>query len=391
VPSVEYRLFFNNTAATREQLDRVDEITVEQEMDMAWEAQIQVPICTDERGQWSSQDEAFLREFSRVRVEIKVGKGGFLPLIDGPIVEVQDQLNSQPGESLKTIRVQDDSVYLNREDEIVRHENQLDHEIAQQLLQGVEQIASIDVETTPSPTSSLPPVVMQRETRMQLLRSFARRHPDFHAYVLPGTESGASIGCFKKFPEQLDGLPDLVLLGGDRNLSTFTPQYDAQSPATASTAFLSLTDRTVTQRQADPATVTPLGGSLASPRTTTPATRILPPSYGDGMDVDQAVNTSTTVSSFAYGATGQVLGECYSGVLSPYRLITVRGANELLSGTYQITRVSHSLTRSNYAQSFTLRRNSRSDRPPANNNSGGVGAIAAASVTVSFNIQGSIF
>ena len=226
---------------------------------------------------------------------------------------------------------------------------------------------------------------------MQLLRSLARRHPDFHAYVLPGTESGASIGCFKKFPEQLDGLPDLVLLGGDRNLNTFTPQYDAQRSATASTAFLSLTDRTVTQRQSNPAIVTPLGGSLASPRTTTPATRILPPSYSDGMDVDQAVNTSTTEASFAYGATGQVLGECYSGVLSPYRLITVRGANELLSGNYQVTRVSHSLTRSNYSQSFTLRRNSRSEPPPANNNLGGVGAIAAASLTVSFNIQGSIF
>jgi hypothetical protein len=390
MPSTQYRIFFNNTPATREQLDRIDEITVEQEMDMAWEARLQVPIFTDNKGRWSQQDAAVLREFSRVRIEIQLGTQAFVPLIDGPIVGVENQMNSQPGQSLKMVHVQDDSVYLNREDQIIRHEKLLDHKIAEQLLRSIEQIKGVQIDPTPSPTSSLTPVVMQRGTPMQLLRSLARRHPDFHVYVLPGIELGNSIGCFKQFPEQPDGLPDLLLLGGDRNIDTFTPQYDAQRPTRTRTAVLSLTDRTMAKSEANPDNSPSLGQHSAVPRNTSPATQLLPPYCGDCVDISQATQASATQSSFAYGATGQVLGECYTGVLRPYRVITVRSSDELLSGNYQITHVTHSLTRSNYAQNFTLRRNARSEPPVPNNNTGLPAAIAASFASI-FNVQGGIF
>lgn len=69
---IEYRIFFNNKPATREQLDRVEEIIVEQEVDMAWEARVKIPICVDDKGNWEGQDEDFLASFSRVRLEIKL-------------------------------------------------------------------------------------------------------------------------------------------------------------------------------------------------------------------------------------------------------------------------------------------------------------------------------
>jgi hypothetical protein len=391
MPTTQYRLFFNNSPATREQLDKVDEITVEQEVDMAWEARLQIPICTDDKGRWSQQDAAFLREFSRLRIEIQLGTGAYVPLIDGPIVGFDSQMSSQPGQSTKTVRVQDDSVYLNREDQITRHEKLLDHEIAKQLFTSIEQITQTQIDTTPAPTQSLTPVVMQRGTPMQLLRLLARRHPDFHAYVLPGRVGGQSIGCFRKFPEQPDGLPDLVLLGGDRNIDSFTPQYNAQRPAIARTAVLRLTDKTVQSSQTNPEDLTLLGQSSPVPRKTSAATQLLPPQHGDSVDVTRAAQAATSAASFAYGATGRVLGECYGGVLSPYRLITVRSSDELLSGTYQITHVTHRLSRSNYAQSFTLRRNARSEPPAANNNNAGVVGAIAAGAALSFNVQGSIF
>ncbi|QZZ18787.1 hypothetical protein J5X98_15120 [Leptothermofonsia sichuanensis E412] len=390
MPPVQYRLFFNNTPATRDQLDKVEEITVEQEIDIIWEARLQIPICTDAQGRWSQQDERFLREFSRVRIEVQVGNGAFVPLIDGPIVGFENQMSGQPGQSIKVVRVNDDGVYLGREDQTVPHENRQDHQIAEQLLREVEQIASVEVDTTPAPTSSLPPFVMQQGTTGHLLQMLARRHPDFHAYVLPGNSPGASIGCFKAFPERPDGLPDLVLLGGDRNIDSFSPQYNAQSPVLTSTAALSLTDRSVTESEADPDRIALLGQNPAFPRDAPPATQRLRPRYGDRVDIAQATQASTTQSSFAYRATGRVLGECYTGVLRPYRVITVRSSDQLLSGDYQIIQVTHTLTRSNYAQTFTLRRNARSEPPAANNNAGLPGAIAA-SATVSFNVQGSIF
>jgi len=66
-------------------------------------------------------------------------------------------------------------------------------------------------------------------------------------------------------------------------------------------------------------------------------------------------------ASYAFEATGSVLAGCYSAVLRPYGVVSVRAVNDRSSGDYMIKAVTHSLTRSNYAQSFTLMRNARSD------------------------------
>src|SRR5262249_8705072 len=153
-------------------------------------------------------------------IEIKVGDGTFVPLIDGPIVGSDNQMNSEPGRSTLTVMVQDDSVHLHRQDTTNLHENRLDHEIAATLFRSIPQIAVRDIETTRPPQDSLPPFEIQRGTQMDLLRRLAQRQ-GMHAYVLPGAEPGQSVGAFKKFPTHPDGLPPLILLGTDRNVATF--------------------------------------------------------------------------------------------------------------------------------------------------------------------------
>ncbi|HBL57103.1 MAG TPA: hypothetical protein DDZ80_00545 [Cyanobacteria bacterium UBA8803] len=357
--TINYRLFFNNTPATREQIDRVEEITVEQEIDMAWEARMQVPIATDDRGNWTGEDEDFLREFTQVRVEIQVGDGVFVPLIDGPIVEDGDRMSSEPGQSMKTVVVQDDSVRLNQEDRIFRFDNLLDHEIASQVFGEVEAIASTEIEDTPAPSSSLSPVVVQRGTAMQFLRSLSRRQ-GMHAYVLPGTEPGQSIGCFKAFPTQPDGLPPLILLGAERNVAEFTPTNNAQRPARVTGYTLNIADKTVTQRTSDFGRLDLLGEETTFADEGNAATQILSPRYGDAVDLDQAVAAEALRSSYSTEATGRVLNDTYPAILSPYRVVSVWGANQRRSGNYLIRQVTHSLTRSYYSQTFTLQRNARS-------------------------------
>lgn len=357
--NIEYRLFFNNNPATRVQLDRVEEITVEQEVDMAWEARIQIPMCVDEKGKWSKEDEEFMKSFSRVRVEIKVGENPYVPLIDGPIVGYESQRSSEPGQSSITLRIQDDSVYLNREDRVFRFENLSDHEIASRIFGEVEQIASTDVEDTPDPPGSLPPVVVQRGSKMQLLRFLARRQ-GVHAYVLPGESPGQSIGCFKSFPTRTDGLPPLVLLGAERNMDSFNPMNDAQRPARVRASTLSITDKRITTRTSSFGDLDILGDEQGFENESDTATQILPPHQGETVDLDRAVSGETLNSSYSYEATGSVLDHCYKAALQPYRLVTVKGANDRSSGNYVITKVTHTMTRSAYSQSFSMRRNARS-------------------------------
>jgi hypothetical protein len=357
--TIFYRMFFNNTPATQEQLDRVEQITVEQAIDMAWEAKIEIPIATDDRGNWTGEDEDFLAEFTQVRVEIQIGDGAFIPLIDGPIVELSDRMSSEPGQSIKTVVVQDDSVRLNRDDRIFRFENLLDHEIASQVFEEAETIASQEIENTPAPTATSPLVVMHRGTAMQLLRSLARRQ-GMHAYVLPGEEPGQSIGCFKPFPTQTDGLPPLILLGAERNVAEFNPTNNAQCPAKVTGFTVSIADKTITQRTSDFGRLDLLGEETTFTDEGNTATQILSPRDSDAVDLEQAVTAAALHSSYSTEATGSVLNDTYPAILSPYRIVSVCGANQRLSGDYLICKVTHSLMRSYYSQTFTLQRNARS-------------------------------
>ncbi len=357
--TINYRLFFNNNPATREQLDRVEEITVEQEVDMAWEARIEIPIATDSQGNWTGEDEEFLREFTQVRIEIEIGDGAFVPLIDGSIVEVSDRLSSEPNQSIKTVIVQDDSIRLNREDRVFRFENLLDHEIASQLFREISQIATTEIENTPAPSRSFPSVVVQRGTAMQLLRSLARRQ-GMHAYVLPGTEPGKSIGCFKTFPTQPDSLPPLILLGAGRNVAEVNPSNNAQRPARVTASTLNIFDKTITQHTSYFGQLDLLGEEQTFAEEGNTATQILYPRDHDGVDLDRAVTAEALRSSYSTEATGSVINDTYSGILTPYRIVSVCGANQRRTGNYLIHKVTHSLTRSFYSQNFTLQRNAQS-------------------------------
>ena len=359
MPQIEYKIFFGNKPATRDQLDMVEEITVEQDVDMAWAARLQLPICTDDKGNWTGVDDAFLAAFGRVRVEIKVGDGDFLPLIDGPIVGYDNTMSSEPGQSAITLQVHDDSVYLNRSDSIARFDDMLDHEIADQLFGAIAQIAATDVETTPAPTGTSTSSVVQRGTEIQILRSLAERQ-GMHAYVLPGPNPGESVGCFKKFPTKADGLPPLILLGPDRNVETFLGKEDSQSPARIEVFALSLTDKVVTKRTASFRDVELLGQDPSPVKDGDAATHVAPPLHGDSVDLDQYVAGVAEKFSYSFEATGKLSGDCYPASLSPYRIVTVKGVNPKQSGDYLISHVTHTLTRNTYSQSFTMKRNARS-------------------------------
>ena len=361
--ATRYRLYFDDKPATREQLDSVEEITVEQEVDMAWEARLQIPVCVDDKGNWKGEDKEFMKSLSRIRAEVQVGDDPYVPLIDGPIVAHEGDKRSEPGQSSITLVVRDDSVYLNREEQIASFEDQLDHQIAEQLFAGVPEIAKTEIEPAVLRRSigGLPSVVVLRGTAMQMLRLLARDQ-GMHAFVLPGDEPGQSIGCFKHFSTRAPDLPPLVLLGKDRNMETLDVTNDAESPSMFQAFFLDVADKGVVVSTAGFDTLELLGPEPPfdfDPKKV--PTRIAPPGTGSTVDTDRRAGVEVERASYAFEATGSVLPGCYPAVLQPYRTVGVRAINDRLSGDYMIRRVTHTLTRSRHSQSFTLIRNARSE------------------------------
>lgn len=356
----EYRLFFNNQPATREQLDLVEEIVVDQEIDTAWEARLEIPIEADEHGNWTGEDEDFISAFTQIRLELKIGESDFQPLIDGPLVRVEHPMQSTPGQSAMILYVQDDSIHMDRDEAVERYEDMRDHEIAEQLFRECDRISSTDIEDTPSPEGVLPPVAVRRSTPIRFLRSLARRQ-GLHAYVLPGTRPGQSIGCFRSLPLRSDGLPAMILLGAERNIESFEVNNRQAQPAATRAATLEITDKQEVDTRSETAHIERLGNGSTLDGNENSTTRLLPPRHGTNANIHRQANAETERASYAIEASGSIRSGCYSGILSPYRLICVRGANRRLSGMYLINSVTHTLNRSEYSQSFSLLRNARSE------------------------------
>ncbi len=170
-------------------------IRVDQGIGMASEAELDVPVGTDGGGAWQSLEDGFAQVFARIRVEVKVGDGEFVPLIDGPVVAQRFQLEATPEASRMTLVVHDDSVLLNRDESVVAFEDLSPSDIAEQLFNEAGFEPRVD--SVPAAGSSYTRYVLQRGTPMQLLRRLARDQGLF-VYVEPGATSGRSVGVFQR-------------------------------------------------------------------------------------------------------------------------------------------------------------------------------------------------
>lgn len=358
---MEFKIFYDNEPATQEQHDEIDEIVVEQEIDRVWEARIKIPVSMSEEGAWEGEDEPANQSFTRVRIEARIGEDGdFVALIDGQIVASHNDRSPTPDESNLTLVVHDDSALLHREEEIKRYDGASASEIAQEIFDTAALGGTPDVEESPVFPDNPAEAIIQRGTKMQILRSLARRHGDFFAYVLPGENAGESIGCFKKIPTQPDeSLPALVMFGEDANISEFKVKESARKPAEFQAATLSLRDKSVTTGTFNYLDAELLGDEAATNASDENVSKKrLPPGQNDSVDLEGAIAGEATRSGYSLEASGSVLPDVYAGILSPYRVVPVRLSDSRFSTNYVICKVVHTISQSEYTQSFSVKGNS---------------------------------
>lgn len=385
--AVEFKMFFDGQSATVEQLDKVDEIVVDQAVDKAWEAKLKIPVCVNNDGKWEGEQEAWMKAFTRIRVELNPGDGKFVPLIDGPVVGFDGARSAQPGKSVVTVVVHDDSALLNREAKVAVQQGQIDSDVARQIFLDAQLGGVPDIDPTPPQPDPRTSASVQRGTPMQYLRELAKRNQDWHAYVLPGKLPSQSIGCFKQFPKDIDGLPDMSLLGADRNIEAFNVNNQAQSPTTVQAATLSIAHDSVKTSSSSYRDATLMGDQPPDASNPNQATSLLPPGQSDKVDLDHATKGAAANSGFSLEATGNVVPFCYPAVLSPYRWVLVKISDSQYSSKYLITQVTHTLQRSIYKQSFSMKGNGVT--APAGGSAGA--PQPSANPSVSFNVQVSIF
>lgn len=353
----QYRLYFDNVAATKDQLARFEDITIEQEMDLACRGRFQAPLCISNTGVWSGEKDNFLLGLHRIRLEVQMQGAEWVPLIDGPIINVEGGQFNEPGKSMLTLVVSDDSFYLHRH-ETVKSFQASDSDVARQIYEDACQIATTDIDDAPAPSNPAFDTTVLRGTQMELLRQLAKRQ-HMHAYVSCGDSPGESVGCFKADigPTEDSGLAPMILLGDGQNIFSFRSQKHAGQTATFRSGWVNLKDRSTDNRNSN---LRDLNLQGTDPTTDSPVKRLFRARQIEAMTLNRALQGETERAAFALRATGEVMKGIYNSVLQPYCNVQVLGTNGTLSGTWLIKQVTHTLTRNHYGQSFHVIRNAQS-------------------------------
>lgn len=354
--TANFRVYLDNEPASEEQLGLFSEISVDQAIGMASEADIQIGIGVGDDGVWDTMEDSFVQPFSRVRVEIRVDENDYIPLIDGPVVGQNFELDAGPERSKLVLVVNDDSVLLNQQEGVELYEDQDPDQIATNLFQQYGFTAETNSVT--SPAGTLTRYLMRRGTPMQFLREMARRNGMF-VYVAPGESPGNSKGIFKSPQLQSGDYPELLLLGADRNTNKFSARFDALRPLSASAFSVDITNQEVLSSETGESSLNAQGATPVH-EVMEAASTLLARTREDSVDLDAATAAAVDHSSWAYTAQAEVSVDNYSGVLSPYSTIAVTGAGGHLSGDWLISQVRHTIKDGGYTQSLTLRRNARS-------------------------------
>jgi hypothetical protein len=341
-----FRVWFGDRPASEEELARIEEIEVTQEMDAFWEARLRMVLCLDEKGSWLHWPGETAKAFSHVRIELDIGNGRFVPLIDGPLISIDAGLDAQPGRSTATMVVRDDGVFLNR-DEVVKppFENRRHSDIVEEVFDLFkEQIKVPRIKAT----KAILKTTCWRGTAFQFLRELAWLN-DRHVYILPGEEPGASIGCFLPDPEGAPDLPPLVMIGDNRSLANATITEEPDGAEITQARVLRANDQDITIFETSAADLGPMRELPAVPADMTPR-RLLPPWDNTAEDPEAAVTARARRNGYTYRLSGEIVPGCYGAVLTPYLKVRVDAGKTLYSGDYLITQVIHRITPSLYTQ-----------------------------------------
>ncbi|HEX6045682.1 MAG TPA: hypothetical protein VFZ22_14410 [Pyrinomonadaceae bacterium] len=291
---------------------------------------------------------------------------GVLPevLIDGVITSHQVMPSNTPGESTLRITGEDISLRLDLDPASATHANQPDSVIVTKILAKYLQYGiTPQVTQTPDVPIEVNRVPSQQETDLAYIRRLAERN-GFVFYIEPLPAPGFTTAYFGL--DNRLGLPQPALslnMGPQTNVDQpINFHYNALGPVTPQVTILDPITKTPIQIPAPSGLRPPLASRPSTPLRTYIArdSANLEPSQG----LLRAVQSSTD-SSDAVSASGEVDAVRYGQVLRSRRLVGVRGAGFSYNGNYYVKQVTHRIRRGEYKQTFSLSREGLGSLTPA--------------------------
>jgi len=304
-----------------------------------------------------------LRPFNRV---ILMALFNAIPrvLMDGVITNQQFSPGAQPGTATLTLTGEDVSVMMDLEKKRADHPAQSEVIIALKLIASYAQYGLIPIVIPPTtidqpiPTERTP---VQQGTDLEYLKNMAQRY-GYVFYVDPGPAPGMNFAYWG--PPVRAGVPQSALsvnVGPETNVESINFSYNALAPTIVKDE---IQDRLTNQKLP----VITFVGTRMPPLALMPALPFNLPNVrtslldnaGNGLNYMQAYGRAQGVTDKSLDNVVTAQGELdalrYGDLLKPRALVGLRGAGFTYDGMYYVKSVSHTISKGQYKQRFTLTR-----------------------------------
>jgi hypothetical protein len=294
-----------------------------------------------------------LDPFTRVVIGVLIGA---IPqvLIDGVITHHQVAPSSDPGMSTLTVTGKDVTTMLDLQEKNASYENQPDFLI---VLQLIAQYALYGLVPVVTPTTDIPIMLdripRQHETDLKFIQRLAQKN-GYVFYIEPLT-IGANTAYWG--PENRASVPQSALtmnMGTMTNVKSLHFSQDALAPVGTTGTFVEPITKISIPIPALPSLrVPPLVPFPTQARRTVLLRDTANQNPGQAATAAVAAETRAPDSVTGEGELNTIY---YGNVLRARRLVGVRGVGFSYDGLYYVRRVTHTLSRGEYTQKFTVSR-----------------------------------
>ena len=354
MPQVVYTLLVNSAPAASELIDAVQTIEVDVSAEMASVLRITFGISGTDTGDWSILADETFTPLTPLQLRLQVGTGLPEAVINAYVTQALVRYADEPAGSALEVTAMDATMLMNLEEKVKAWPNMSDGLIATMIFAEYSITAMPD---STSPVISQPEgMTLQRGTDIRFLQRLARRN-GFECYVQPEPITGLDMGSFGA-PRTFSA-PSAVLnvnMAEHTNVSNFTVRHRMLRPTRVLAAGIDASNVSSQNAQATSVTENRLGALDTLSQLDRMPTVLLSDTglmkSGDLRTLAQAVANRSAWAVQAGGLVGEDVG-----VLRPGTIVNIRGAGAQMSGSYYLTRVSHTIDGNGYAQRFEARRN----------------------------------
>lgn len=354
---IAFTLLFGPVPAPPDVVEAVEEIEVESSTEEASAFRLRLGIGQTAIGDWSILERDYFRPLLPLTVRVGGGLGLPQALINGYVSGQQVSWGEEPGTSVLEVTGMDVTLLMNLQEKVMPWPNLPDSAIAAAVFGQY----AVTPRLTPTTPALIEPegTTTQRGTDIRFLKQLARRQ-GFECYVQPEPNSGLDQGFFQRLPPPVG--PALAVLnvaaGPQTNVTGFSVHYEMTRPTSAIAAGLDVATKALAPALAPVSTDLPPAGLEPALSRVLPPPIVRPAGLGlaTAAELQPAVQGIVNESSWAVVAEGTTGADV--GILRPGGYVNVRGAGRVFSGSYYLTRVSHSIRRDgSHTQHFTARRN----------------------------------